>query len=131
VESTLGDAIGAAVAEERKKNMEKYSSVISDMEAAGFVLVTPDNTEHNHVHELSHWLSNEFLLFRGSVCVDNYVALDLTWRGDGQFLAFSKVRESDSNSYIEHRESSYYLTLKETAVILKAMRAIQDINHAR
>lgn len=88
------------------------------MENTLFELVDEDKLEHNHKEVLSFWLNKDkFILFRNSISVDNYLAIDKNGR---QFYPFAECRESNSDNYIKYRSpSAYYLTTKEARAIVK------------
>ena len=107
------------------KKTQLTDEMIEIMAKARFVHVTPESLKHNHAASLSHYLSDEFALFRGSITVDDCVALDLTMRGDGQFIAFSKCSAHGSSDYLDRPDGTYYLTLREIKSIAEVMEKIQ------
>jgi hypothetical protein len=97
----------------------------STMKDAGFDRVYKEDFSTHNAKQLDHWLTDGFMLFRHQVSRDDFVAIDLTKRGDGQFLAFAKA-SADSDDYVDG-QWPYYLTFKQADAIIECIRKVQYI----
>lgn len=109
-----------------KLTKETLASIDNIMSDARYDRVAPEVLEHNYADALSHWLSDEFLLYRGKISVDNYVAFDLTRRGSsGQMLPISMCRKANSNNYDKRRHGSGYMTGVELSAFIEVLNIIE------
>lgn len=91
---------------------------MSKIQGTHFEEVDETKLQHNHAKVLSFWLNKDrFILFRNSISVDHYLAIDVKGH---QFYLFGKCRESNSDDYIEYRDgSAYYITTEQARAIVK------------
>ena len=110
-------------------NEEEMQHIKDTMESAGYQLISKKDLGHNYADVLRHWLKDEFLLFRGEISVDQYVAFDLTKRGSGsggQMKPISMCREANSENYKDREYGSSYLTGRELAAFAEVLKTIEE-----
>jgi hypothetical protein len=87
------------------------------MNIKGFKILDENELQYNHRERLSFWLDkSRFVLFRGNILVDNYLAIDVN---GSQFYPFAMCREYNSENYVSGHQSAYYLTTEEARSIVK------------
>ena len=91
---------------------------MEELDNVGFVLVTKEDLQYNHARRLSFWLTEDFVLFRNKISVDNYLAIDVR-KGWSQFYPFAMCRESSSNDYMSGSPTAYYLTAEQAKAIVE------------